>query len=181
MRVLTMLVFCGSHLYANAIYTYVGNNFTDATPGYTTSDFVSASVTLISPLPFDSPLTSYTPLGFSISDGVMTFKGTSCYLNSSCISVFFATSGGQITSWSVGEEINTPRGGGPFIGTVNSPLGVEDVTGHGFPLVGGGINLAGNSGSPGMWSLAFIDTPEPASLSTVVFGALFLAFLLRRG
>ena len=53
-------------------YVYTGNPFTDVTGPYSTSDFVTAMVTLASPLPANMPLTQVTPLAFSFSDGVQT-------------------------------------------------------------------------------------------------------------
>jgi hypothetical protein len=59
-------------LEAANIYTYTGHDFTVVNGPYTTSDFESVSVTLSSPLAYNSGLTGYTPTAFSFSDGVQT-------------------------------------------------------------------------------------------------------------
>ena len=55
-------------------YVYTGNPFTIVSGPYSTSDFVTAMVTLASPLPANMPLTQVTPLAFSLSDGVQTIN-----------------------------------------------------------------------------------------------------------
>ena len=53
-------------------YQYTGNHFTDVTGPYTTSDFVTAMVTLAGPLGANMPLTEVTPTAFTLFDGVQT-------------------------------------------------------------------------------------------------------------
>jgi hypothetical protein len=83
-------------------YQYTGNHFTDVSPPYTTSDFVSAMITLASPLPpnFSGRV---SPTAFTLFDGVQTITN----LNALSFSFFFRTVSGTIKGWYVelrGEE-----------------------------------------------------------------------------
>src|SRR5215469_13554072 len=79
-------------------YDYTGNPFTSAISPYTTSDFVTAMVTLANPLPANMALTVVTPTAFSLSDGVQTITN----LTASSSSFEFATGPtGQITQWDI--------------------------------------------------------------------------------
>ena len=53
-------------------YQYTGNHFTDVTGPYTTSDFVTAMVTLAAPLAANMRSRTVTPTAFTLSDGVQT-------------------------------------------------------------------------------------------------------------
>ena len=72
--------------------------FTDVSGPYTTSDFVTAMVTLANPLPpnFNGTV---TPTAFTFSDGVQTFTN----LNADFFSSFLFMTGptGQITGWDI--------------------------------------------------------------------------------
>ena len=108
---------------APATYTYTGKPFTElATGPYTSSDFVTAMMTLASPLP-PSAFTSVTPLAFSISDGVQTITN----LNVSVAVFAFTTGGaGRIANWTV--LVTTDSGN--FISTNFHGEGI-DVGSHG--------------------------------------------------
>jgi hypothetical protein len=76
-------------------YQYTGNPFTEATGPYTTSDFVSAMVTLAGPLApnFNGTV---TPTAFTFSDGVQTITN----LTSGFTFFNFVTGPtGQIINW----------------------------------------------------------------------------------
>ena len=55
-------------------YRYTGNPFTHVSGPYTTSDFVTAMVTLAGPLGANMPLTEVTPIAFTLFDGVQTIS-----------------------------------------------------------------------------------------------------------
>ena len=92
-------------------YQYTGNHFTLADGPYTTSDFVTAMVTLAAPLAPNMPLTLVTPTAFTLTDGVQTLNN----FNAEDVNIGFATdASGNITAWRVfalaighGEEITT--------------------------------------------------------------------------
>ena len=87
-------------------YVYTGNPFTIATGPYTTSDFVTAMVTLAGPLPPNEPFTQVTPLAFSLSDGVQTITN----LNATIFAFHFATDGdGTITHWALSAYTGPQR------------------------------------------------------------------------
>ena len=82
---------------------------------YTTSDFVTAMVTLASPLAPNMSLTQVSPIAFSLSDGVQTIT-----MLTATVSVFeFATGPtGHITQW----DGFAMRGLSAEISTVNANL-----------------------------------------------------------
>ena len=80
-------------------YRYTGNPFTDVSGPYTTSDFVTAMVTLAGPLGANMPLTEVTPTAFTLSDGVQTISNTTPDL--STILQFATNARGEITVWDV--------------------------------------------------------------------------------
>jgi hypothetical protein len=81
---------------ADITYEYTGNPFTSVSGPYSTSDFVTAMVTLGSPLAANMPLTEVTPLAWSLSDGVQTLTNLNAFPNF----FFFATGPtGMITEW----------------------------------------------------------------------------------
>ena len=63
------LAYPGSVQAVPATYRYIGNPFTDVDAPYTTSDFVTAIVTLTGPLGANMPLTAVTPTAFTFSMG----------------------------------------------------------------------------------------------------------------
>jgi hypothetical protein len=80
-------------------YKYTGNPFTTAIGRYTTSDFVTVTVTLASPLAPNMPFTRVTPMSFSLSDGVQTITDH----NAVSFKMIVATGPtGLITHWKVG-------------------------------------------------------------------------------
>src|SRR5438477_10304718 len=102
-------------MFANTIYLYTGNPFTNVTAPYTTSDFVSAMVTLAGPLAPNMPFTSVTPTAFTLSDGVQTITNFNATFPPG--SSFATGPTGAITVWHVNARalsgpINTV-GGGP--------------------------------------------------------------------
>ena len=63
--------------HANVVLAYTGNDFTDfAAPPYTSTDKVTASITLANPLGDNLPLQAVTAIMFSMSDGVQTITNT---------------------------------------------------------------------------------------------------------
>ena len=77
-------------------YQYIGNHFTDVSGLYTTSDFVTATITLAGPLGANMPLTEVTPIAFTMSDGVQTITDTGGIFS---FFVFSTDASGFITLW----------------------------------------------------------------------------------
>ena len=146
-------------------YQYTGNNFTDVFGSlYTTSDFVTAMVTLAGPLGANMPLTHVNPTAFTFFDGVQTLNSTNSHPNPIAFS-FATNANGEIILWDL--EVD---GGPSSIFTFNRP-------GHG-PIDGGhnDVGLGRNSGPAGVWSqgIATPDTGSTLSLMTLTLMALGL-------
>jgi hypothetical protein len=115
---------------ATVIYDYVGKPFTTIVDHeipagtYTTSMFVTASLTFANPLAANTPYVLFnflTPLAYTISDGRQTFDGSK--ITDELIVVLSTDAGGNISRWLVDAE-NTFTGWKPgdksfLISTVN--------------------------------------------------------------
>jgi hypothetical protein len=94
---------------ADVVYSYTGNDFNSfSTPAlpYTTSDFVSLTLTLSAPLGDKLTNASVTPISFTISDGVDTLDITSAPLTDDTFQ-FSTSSNGTITGWDI-DVIRSP-------------------------------------------------------------------------
>ena len=156
-------------------YQYTGNPFTVATGPYTTSDFVTAMITLAGPLGANMPLTEVTPIAFTLSDGVQTIT------NNGPGSVFFTSflfatdASGAISMWSAVVENIHDFGTTGTIVTNNDPTDIHDsgiVIPEGGPFVFGANEL-----TPGEWSgpISVPDSGSTLSLMTLTLMALGLA------
>src|SRR5215469_7229298 len=85
-------------------YVYTGNPFTFATGPYSTSNFVTAMITLAGPLGANMPLTEVTPIAFTLSDGVQTItnRGPGFVFFTSFL--FATDASGAISMWSAVVE-----------------------------------------------------------------------------
>jgi hypothetical protein len=161
-------------LEAGTIYTYTGNDFTVAFAPYTRSDFVTVSVTLSSPLPYNSGLTEYTPTAFSFSDGVDTLTNSTPDIDSD--GFYFATANGVITTWygyiwmNPGEEPEITTCGGVISCDPNTLDQGETLT-----------SFAYVENDPGVWSGATqgAPAPEPSPVIMTSTGVLLLAGTMR--
>ena len=147
-------------------YQYIGNHFTDVSGIYTTSDFVTAMVTLASPLPpnFQGKV---TPTAFTFTDGVLTITN----FDAQAAVFIFATDGaGHIVGWSVVAS-NSDLGPG-LRGVISSANGFR-VGDEGYIDPD---NEGSNSFSPGEWGgiAAVPDTGSTLSLLTLTLMALGL-------
>ena len=91
---------------ADTTYTYTGHDFTTVSGSYTTSNFVSGSVTVSNLLPLNnfidlSPccynLPDYSLISYSFTDGQQTVTE----LNSGPRTFFFVTDGTGIQEWDI--------------------------------------------------------------------------------
>ena len=153
-------------------YVYTGNPFTFVTGPYSTSDFVTAMVTLAGPLGANMPLTQVTPTAFTLSDGVQTITN----LNVNFAEFLFATGAlGTITQWYVRVEAEY---GELSKGSITS---TRNVLPHGATFdesvfsssLRNGIGI--NGGEPGEW------TPDAGStLSLMTLTLMALGLVARR-
>jgi hypothetical protein len=148
--VLSMVLILGPSAAARAdvIYAYTGNNFTSAQAPYTTSDSVTATMILLSPL---LPNESNTDQGSNVaelivSDGVQTLDSLNG-LQGNFEAVFSTDSSANITNWIVVIDNNQQD----VIQTQDDPFsGTFD---KGTNVVNGVTAIGSNSASPGVWSI----------------------------
>jgi hypothetical protein len=130
---------------ANTILMYTGNDFTRSVSPYTSTDNVTATITLASALG-DNFSGGVTPLAFSLRDGVQSFSSSSPLIGG----VFtFRTDGvGSITEWLV--AVFAPPDA--EIETENQPGAVGDIG----TLMRGSPSSFGTVGNPGVWTTTHI-------------------------
>jgi PEP-CTERM motif len=161
---------------ADTVYTYTGNDFTQAFAPYTTSESVTGSFTVADPI---GPNLAYGPItveSFSFSDGLDIFTNATPLAQED---FYFSTdAAGNFTNWSIflqsdSHDIYT-RGGGLGIGTGDG--GVIEIP------VNNQDPIADRLGAPGVWTESTDPSPvpEPSSLLLLATGALFLAGLAGR-
>jgi hypothetical protein len=160
-------------------YTYIGNDFISATGSFTTSDAISGSFTVASPLAGNLPFQAITPsvLSFSFSDDVTSIDNTQPQWSTPLFEV--ETDGsGSITRWFIVLENSS---GGAFLSEIvtgNFPASPEDFGADGSTFA----NQASNVLTPGTWtqSTSASPAPEPGTLLLLATGLIALAGSLRR-
>jgi hypothetical protein len=135
-------------------YVYTGNFFNIVIAPYTTSDRVTATVELASPLPANMSLGSVTPLAFSLSDGEQTITNLTA---AGSFFTFQTGAAGEITAWVAQAFSNSGLG---EIDTLFAPAGNFDGGALGFAS-------ASISGEPGTWSR--VAAPDAASTLSLLF------------
>ena len=144
-------------------YRYTGNPFTDVSGPYTTSMFVTAMVTLNSPLP-PNFRGEVTPRAFTLFDGVQTITQINGFSNEF---VFSTDASGFITNWHL--DVGNAFGG---IDTVNNTVTGSISDAGEIDFVGNGFNMH----RPGEWTGGPLvsDTGSTLSLMTLTLMALGL-------
>jgi len=110
---------------ADAIYSYVGNDFTSfSTPStFTTSDSVSGSFSLASPLAANlNDFTISNVLSFSFSDGPHTFTESTANLAAAIFKGVSTDASGNIINWQIEIGTNFSSSGGHRAGLITNHL-----------------------------------------------------------
>jgi hypothetical protein len=131
-------------------YQYTGNPFTFVTGSYTTSDFVTARVTLAGPLGANMPLTEVTPTAFILTDGLQAI--TNREAGTFVVCQFATDADGAVTRWAV-EAVRQPTNHIATYHTHGSTRDEASVHGDG---------IGNNFLDPGRWvRVAWTSSPEP--------------------
>jgi hypothetical protein len=164
---------------ADTVYTYTGNSFTQAVAPITTSDFVTASFTVASPLAPNSEFSNqllgalpFDPISWDISTAGYTISNTTPGVIDG-LSVW-TDSQGNIVDWIFGAEAESVPG---QIETDRD--GLSSFVGDHY----GTVNPSFNSNDPGVWTISTSTSPtvpEPQSLLLVTTGLLGLLLTVRR-
>jgi len=164
------------------VYTYTGNDFTTliGSPPLTTSDFISGSFTLASPLAANlvDANEMAAALSFTITDQVNTLSlggpGPLALLN------IWTDSAGNITQWEFDADVCAATTSVPClsIGTINDPA-VEVADFSALYSVGATSQIWDAVGAnPGTWAEA--STPEPSTAVMVFLGWTILLLTMKR-
>jgi hypothetical protein len=175
-------------LIASTIYTYTGNDFTSATAPYTTSDSVTGSFTVASPLADNLDGANLlagcvsdctTPFSFSDGDG-NTITNTTPGIGDCACSPYidiWTDGSGNIINWVV--DLTVGELGGFSIYTQDYYAGIfsgyviQDVVST-YEV----SDIASNSGDAGTWSASTTSAaPEPGSLGLLGAGLVALTVL----
>jgi len=153
---------------ADTVYTYTGNNFTllDGA-SYSTSDKISGSVDLATPLQTNLYVDPVTPVSFSFSDGSHLFSD----VNSTAFLGFSTDASGKIIGWDLAIYDSSL-----VIFTENVGQYVFDSA---YNLATG--SDAFNFNEPGLWTASNTSpVPEASDFALLATGALGVAGVLRR-
>lgn len=152
--------------HADVILSYTGNDFTDVVSPYTTSDKVTATITLASALLPSQPETQVFPVSFSLNDGVQTITNLTSDVSSE---FYFATdSSGSVNAWNIITEFGPIPS--PFISSENDSNGVQDEGAEVLPTSGTNMN------DPGTWKVTNA-APAPPLSNLATMGVLGVVFL----
>jgi hypothetical protein len=155
-------------------YAYTGNDFTTTDLPYTTSDFVSASFGLGSPLSdnLDDADETSAIVSWNISDGVDDLNAA----NASLAGFDVTTDGsGDITAWNfVALDLTS------FVEIAS----VNGITNNGIPIYDEALDSYSeteNYGNAGTWAETTVaSTPEPSTTVLVSLGGALLLIGMKR-
>lgn len=156
---------------ASTIYNYTGQAYSSATLPYNTSESVTGSFTLNTPLAANLTNGTVTPVSFSFSDGVQTITDQTAF--SSSFGDLSTDANGNIISYYI--QINNLTQGFIKLSNVGGGLSGDSVR---LTVGTSGSNTVAGSFAPIAASAA--ATPEPSSLVLLGTSALGLLDAVRR-
>jgi hypothetical protein len=160
----------GSSLFADTVYTYTGNVFTDVSAPYTTSDYIRGSFSTATPLPANTLTDIVATTKFSFTDGVQTITNTTPNIEPSF--TIKTDQAGNIITWVV--ALQDPNGFG--IITANDAGEANSAADGGSTSFS---NQGSNENSPGVWGgVSASPVPEPGSVA--LFSAAGIAVVAMR-
>lgn len=165
------LLACSLAARADTVYTYTGQNFTQGTGPYATSDRVIGSFTVAAPLEANLSNYSFTPEYFRFNDGVQTLISENA-LNVSFDS-FMTNANGDITGYSVSVASYLNRTAF-YLTNVGSYMGDQVFD----PRDEEASNES--AGSFSQQSAPIGVTPEPSSIALLGTGLLGIAGVMKR-
>ncbi len=169
--VVMLLFSTGYCIGASATYTYKGNPFTAVEPPYATSNFISGSITLNSPLAANLSVQTISPdsvLTYSFSDGINTWDPTNSAIRTGELG-FSTDSNGVITSWGIGLAGNAGSVSNGYLFTVSLPADGDVVD----EVVLGSTTVAEygyNQSVPGAWSTSINCSLLRVAPANLTFG-----------
>ena len=148
---------------ASVILNYTGHDFTIVRGSYTTSDHVTGTIDLATPLGDNLNFAIVTPTSFSFSDGHQTITQADTFTTEAF--EFSTNSSGIITAWAIDLQLGSDHG----IATAAFDFALKVPTIDAGAL--NGDNGGGVLDNPGCWTgqTCTRSVPEPLTLS--LFGA----------
>ena len=180
---------------ADTVYTYTGNDFTFADGPFTTSDSITGSFTVTTPLADNLSFATVSFNSYSFSGGVDTLTNLNSFPMSNSNAPFaFAVStnaSGDIIAWSIdiqgnsGTSVandnistynNAPIDNSPQTMDFASDCSPTNCFQPGFPL-----SFGQNQDDPGTWAVsATSSVPEPSTWAMMILGFAGVGFMAYR-
>jgi hypothetical protein len=173
--------------HADTVYTYTGTDFTTAQAPFTSSDSITGSFTVTTPLADSLSLAAVSFTSYSFFDGVDTLTNLNSFpMSNSNSPLGFAVStnaSGNIIAWYIDIQGNPGTSvANDNISTYdNGPPGTFDFVGNCPIVCDAGASVAFNDGAPGTWAVSTVSpVPEPSTWAMMILGFAGIGFMAYR-